>query len=261
MTKKELNKEIRKYIKDNPKLSNREVGEEFGVSWRSVRANRAHITMGTDTDTPQPRKKSKKRKKTIKGTKFKTGGMKKIKQGRPEKVNAILNSGLLNGLIATLCGETLLIELMLYTRGAKDFKYDLVEQSEEVFNKILRKLPQTKLDVNSITKNTMGSVIFNAHEDKYSHLILDYCGRINTFQSEIEMAINNNIVKKGGVIAMTFATRGAKPIIEVDKVEGEAIGYTSAKKYFETFDGYKLINSFKYKDSGDMMVFIIQREK
>ena len=75
------------------------------------------------------------------------------------------------------------------------------------------------------------------------------------------MAITNNVVKKNGIIAMTFATRGARPVVKVGKVKGEAISYTAAKQYFNSFEGYELIESFKYKDTGDMMVFIVKRVK
>lgn len=46
--------------------------------------------------------------------------------------------------------------------------------------------------------------IYGQVEDVYAHLILDYCGCLPTFSKEIEYAINNKIVKSGGVIAITF---------------------------------------------------------
>lgn len=53
------NKEIRKYLSENRHLSDDIVAEHFNVSTRVISANKAHITMGTDTDNPQARAKAK----------------------------------------------------------------------------------------------------------------------------------------------------------------------------------------------------------
>lgn len=52
MTKHD-NKAIRKYIRDNRHYTDEMVADKFGVSIGVVSANKAHITMGTDTDNPQ----------------------------------------------------------------------------------------------------------------------------------------------------------------------------------------------------------------
>lgn len=59
MTKNYDNKQIRAYLRSNPHLTDIIVAEHFGVSTRVIAANKAHITMGTDTDNPQERAKSK----------------------------------------------------------------------------------------------------------------------------------------------------------------------------------------------------------
>ena len=56
MTKNYDNKQIRAYLRSNPHLTDIIVAEHFGVSTRVIAANKAHITMGTDTDNPQERK-------------------------------------------------------------------------------------------------------------------------------------------------------------------------------------------------------------
>jgi hypothetical protein len=60
------NKEIRAYLRTNPHYSDIIVAEHFGVSTRVISANKAHITMGTDTDNPQERAKPKHIIKSIK---------------------------------------------------------------------------------------------------------------------------------------------------------------------------------------------------
>ena len=53
------NKAIRDYIRANPHYTDGMVADHFNVSTRVVSANKAHITMGTDTDNPQERAKPK----------------------------------------------------------------------------------------------------------------------------------------------------------------------------------------------------------
>lgn len=52
------NKEIREYIRNNKHYTDEIIADKFGVSTRVVSANKAHITMGTDTDNPQKRAES-----------------------------------------------------------------------------------------------------------------------------------------------------------------------------------------------------------
>ena len=61
MKTKTIHQEIRAYIRANPHLNDDIVADKFDVSKGSVSANRAHITMGTDTDNPQARAKAVKK--------------------------------------------------------------------------------------------------------------------------------------------------------------------------------------------------------
>jgi hypothetical protein len=254
--KESINFEIRESIRQNPKLSNKDISELFDdVTPFKVRANRAHVTMGTDTDSPQERRTPVKSNK--KDTFY---GVRKL-DARNKKVNAILDSKKLDGCILTLCGASLIIESELFLRGAKEFSYDLVEYNREVFNKILVAVATNPLEINSINNCTMNKMIHNANTDEYSHLILDYCNSLNSNKSEIDMAFENNIVQVGGTVAMTFSTRAVKPIMKVDEVKGECINLTSAKKYFSRFENYELVETFTYRDSMPMMVLILKRIK
>lgn len=59
MKKSHDNKAIRDYIRNNRHYTDEMIADNFGVSTRVVSANKAHITMGTDTDNPQKRAESK----------------------------------------------------------------------------------------------------------------------------------------------------------------------------------------------------------
>lgn len=52
------NKQIRAYLRANPHYTDGMVADHFGVSTGVISANKAHITMGTDTDNPQERAKA-----------------------------------------------------------------------------------------------------------------------------------------------------------------------------------------------------------
>lgn len=60
------NKEIRNYLRANRHYTDQMVADHFNVSTRVVSANKAHITMGTDTDNPQEKAKAKYSTKLIK---------------------------------------------------------------------------------------------------------------------------------------------------------------------------------------------------
>lgn len=55
MKKSHDNKAIREYIRTNKHYTDEIIADKFGVSIGVVSANKAHITMGTDTDNPQKR--------------------------------------------------------------------------------------------------------------------------------------------------------------------------------------------------------------
>jgi hypothetical protein len=253
--KDSINFEIREAIRKYPKSNNQQIAEMFDdITWQKVRANRSWVTMGVDTDNQQERKPNKKSKnKTYYGTR-------KI-SARNRKVDAILKSNSLVGNILTLCGEGLVVENELFLKGAKDFIYDLVEFKRDIFNKILMAVSTSPLNIGSINNDTMNSMIHKAHTDQYAHAILDYCDSLNTNKSEVDMALENNIVRVNGVICMTFSIRKVKPIMNVDEVKGECKNLSGAKKYFSRFENYELVDSFTYRDSMPMMVLILKRLK
>lgn len=59
MKKSHDNKAIREYIRTNRHYTDEIIADKFDVSTRVVSANKAHITMGTDTDNPQKRADAK----------------------------------------------------------------------------------------------------------------------------------------------------------------------------------------------------------
>lgn len=60
------NKAIRAFIREHRHYTDQMVADHFNVSTRVVSANKAHITMGTDTDNPQERRQPQHRTKLLK---------------------------------------------------------------------------------------------------------------------------------------------------------------------------------------------------
>lgn len=56
----------------------------------------------------------------------------------------------------------------------------------------------------------IGRIVELSARDTYSHLLLDYCGHLNSFRPEIEYALRNKIVQKNGIIWITVCSRSGK---------------------------------------------------
>ena len=119
-------------------------------------------------------------------------------------------------------------------------------------------------------------MIYGYDSDSYAHLLLDYCGNLPTFAKEIEHVINNDIVKVGGIIAVT--TRKANRFGKGDSFEYiRALGNTKNnniydkrcnterenESYFYSIIGknYRILEFFYYQDESAMMLTIIKRIK
>ena len=59
-------------------------------------------------------------------------------------------------------------------------------------------------------KGLLSDKMYGKHQDTYTHIIADYCGGIAKHSKEIEYALRNNIIKRGGIFAITIgkAIRG-----------------------------------------------------
>lgn len=114
--------------------------------------------------------------------------------------------------------------------------------------KRLFKLKKLKNRVLDILETPIGTMIKLAIENAYAHAILDYCGNINTYASEIELALTKKIVKVGGIVMITCtktsrkikgvnATKdlldiaGRNKNYKIEKIEGQDVfEYTDIKK-------------------------------
>jgi hypothetical protein len=55
--------------------------------------------------------------------------------------------------------------------------------------------------------SNINEVLHHETQDRFAHLFLDYCGSITTNQKTLEHALENKLVKKGGLIWVTLCSR------------------------------------------------------
>jgi hypothetical protein len=183
--------------------------------------------------------------------------------------------------ILSLPADNYTLETLLFKYVDKHIKFDVCERDTKIYNNLLdklRTLPKSKKPT-SIYRGDIGDVINEAKENKYTHIVLDYCGQVGTFANEIKTAIDNNIVQLNGTISMTFCKRASgshnlqfvkkmlrlsgkvKKLTEINNCE------TDIEKAIFTYlrivckDNYAIEKQFAYKDKekSSMVLFIIRR--
>jgi hypothetical protein len=189
---------------------------------------------------------------------------------RERTFNAVKLSKFRCGKIATLPSTEWKMERSI-NQISKRFNYIACENNLEYFKKMVAKSDWygTK---NECHQTPIADLIFQAKEDEYSHLLLDYCGRIETFQKEIKYACENNIVKKGGVIAVTlFKTRSNAPIIsKLNQLHSDMTGQhikmndneNAIKMFFHCLSAmteFEVVEEFTYNDGSPMILVILKR--
>lgn len=98
--------------------------------------------------------------------------------------------------------------------------------------------------------------IKNAKKDTYSHLLLDFCQSLVTHAPDIELALANDIVKKGGIIWITVTSRLGRGYK----------GYNTKKELDNLIQiagrgNYKIVEKVGYGTGAPMYSIIVQRIK
>jgi len=88
------------------------------------------------------------------------------------------------------------------------FTFSAVEYDKNVANELHKTIYENNLGgVMNVYCGKISDIIYRANKDEFSHLILDYCGEIDTFYDEIDHALMNKIVQVGGTVSITVAKR------------------------------------------------------
>jgi hypothetical protein len=160
------------------------------------------------------------------------------------------------------------------------YKFTAVERDKETYKQMMKNLVANDMlseSVINIHNSSIAEVIEDKKEDTFSSLILDYCGHVDSFYSEINDVMKRNLVKKGGFITITLSENDrllnhpnhlenhSNTYIKNCCVEGEKINgaiVTNALVNILVYNnaGYKITKKFTYRDKVvNMMLFIIKR--
>ena len=196
-------------------------------------------------------------------------------------VKEIKKSGLTYGKILGLPACDFEIEKKIYNEVSQRFSYIGVEHKKDEFFKLLHNLAIEEFVMTPIF-GSISDQIFKSKENELSHLILDYCGQLDTFAKEIIYAIQNNIVAINGTISITLNRRitlpsghsfadtiysdmlGLRNIKEVEK--GELVR-TALNIFLQGICGlnYAIVETFEYRDDkkdkrgSNMVLAIVKR--
>jgi hypothetical protein len=215
--KSELNQTIQKFIIKNPTMLSADVAEKFEVGTMTVSANRSILVrQGLIAKAIAVVKKVKVTNVKVNNVmdvataliekgKGEFGNVKGVfkKEARQKMVDAIK----VIGTTLSLPFEDAIIEKKILDEVSKKMTFIGYEWDKNIFWNLCKTIGNDKLPINPVF-GSIGEAIFKATKDTYANLILDYCGVLDTFAKEIEFAVNNDIVQKDGIIAITLSKMG-----------------------------------------------------
>lgn len=219
-------KKIQEFIKKNGnKMTNTRMAEVLGEPQIIIGGNIAGLKRTGQiplndwllTDVmrgEQPKRVSTKGRPRNIVSKFKNVNTECKNTARNHIINQVLTK---TGKVLTLSGETLTTERMLLEHNPNGYTFDIAELNQRVMKRLLKKVIGSSLvnKINTLYRGLVEDVIKKAGRDEYAHLILDYCGTLERFHSDILKAVGNNIVQVGGSISVTLCRRSRiTPFIE-----------------------------------------------
>jgi len=277
------------YIQANPTATSEEVqvatkvkksltGIRKWISQKGIEEYVAMITLlrNAERKRKQVARRKKAGKPVTKLGEFTNQKGEKKNIARNKMVNAIANSGIKKGKVLTLPNEDWTIERMLNEYVSKVFNYEAVEWNLGIFNTM-----STKKDLygqsNNVHYGSVSDHILPMGADTYSHMILDYCGTLETFKKEIVHAMMNNLVVKGGTIAITVgkACNFSPTVGKVNRLRNKIAGFDVSMyddtckttvyiemffKMFCSVTEFEVVESLEYGDSSPMMLTILRRK-
>lgn len=186
-------------------------------------------------------------------------------------VNAILKFPLPKGTIVSLPSFTCRIEklIMAKLKSLDKFRFIGYEYVLETFFELCKTISTEKLNISAIF-GSIGEAIMKGVENEFAHLILDYCGVLDTFAVEIEHVIKNNLLQVNGTMSVTLSKIGIqndKGIIgEIFKsmpkeLFGDSLKQTElgVKLFFNKIinKNYEIEKFHNYQDKGKMAMMLI----
>lgn len=174
------------------------------------------------------------------------------------------------GEIATLAGDLQFEYRLSQNPKLKDITYSSFEEgysvSTEKISKVRFAQQESFLRYNrsfsdkvTLIKGNINSLVPKMRSETFAHLFLDYCNSFDTNEKAVKEVLANNIVKKGGIIWLTFSLRaGSKDIINrLPKLINQSGNYVAEKLKGENIKE-RLNGIYTYNH---MYVIILRRVK
>ena len=187
-------------------------------------------------------------------------------KARYKMVNVIDRSKV-EGLVLTLPHIACKIEKQILN-WRPNMKFIGCEIDKPTFNAMKKTIKNDALPIEPYF-GKIADKIYGVEAETYAHMILDYCGSVVTFDKELRYAIQNNLVKVGGTISVTFNKRGhhdptniikklATIKSNVEDTRGEMERGVIA--YFHKLIGfnYEITEVFNYQDKGKSPMMMVQ---
>jgi len=256
---------IRETLRLFPKTDRKKLATKYGVTNSTVGAIYSHLNrVSTKLDRVM-----EKGFKTPKNTYNNADGTNK--QYAREKIIRYIIESKVEGIVPTLPNTNWFIESSI--AKLRNMFFIGVERDHKTFLAMRKMLKTLKLNGEAY-RGDMSDKIFGVLQNTYAHIILDYCGQLPTFAKEIEYAINNDIVKIGGIIAITFgkpirSTGGMFDVISAlgrvksNVADIRCMSEKATQSYFDKITGfnYELVEIFDYQDKYPMTLVILKRIK
>lgn len=256
------------------KLNTEELATKLGISTRKLAGRKTSLVRRGHLEKKTVYKSSKYKKKTKENPFTNHDGPQK-EIARTKIAKYIINSGVV-GTIPTLPFSDCLIEKKIIALAPKN-DFIGIEENLTTF-KALKKTVKTEQLPITPYQGKFKDKIYGQSEDAYGHIIADYCGCLVRVHKEIEYIFQNNIIKRGGILALTLSipTRGPGDNAEYIKTFG---GYISNSKLDNNKDvidsemqvnnfiqnkrgnNFEILEKFNYQDERTPMTVIILRRK
>lgn len=275
MKKKDINELIKLELIETPKIDIQILAYKYNVSAMTIGAIKSNITKqkkeltknkhedfgkrlisGIDNEVADITKTAYKLKKQKKENTYTNHDGENKEVARVKIAKYVIDSGVV-GTIPTLPNTEWAIEQKIDSQvSGNDFIG--VECHEPTFNTMKSNLKKLSLKAKTVF-GKIGSIIFGKLENTYAHLILDYCGNLVTFCKEIEYVILNDVIKVGGIMAITFSKpiRGTdilsemiKGLAPINNTDERCMSDKGVEAYFNKITGwkYQVLEFYYYAD-------------
>jgi hypothetical protein len=278
----DLTKEkIYQIVFDNITLTTYEISEKFGIPTRSIAgAKRSYTVLQKNGGVVKEKithskKRLEKSDEVVKIAKEKgfSGGGEKKELARERMCVYTMLSDVNNGLCFSFTHKEAGLEKKLL-QVLPDLNFIGVECERNVYKEMLRTIKKDSLPIKPYFGYAT-DILKASNSDRFAHLYLDFCGTLFNNADDIQYTMQNDLVQKNGLICITVCrtTRVGKGrwFEEWKNCGGFGTNIEDTRTYCDQRNEnfihklmplgckYMLLDIFKYRDSNDMCLYVIQR--